>query len=206
MVKATSAYLKRPLYVGAGDLGTNAGQLDTCLADILKLSHRRRALVLIDEADVFLEERSLDELERNAMVAVFLRHLEYFRGILFLTTNWVDTFDEAFQSCIHVSMRYQDLTPKAKRLIWMVFLRKADKASDECPLTEDHLQELSENKLNGRQIKNVAKIAESLAKSRVGSKRISYEDVTLALQTILQFDARVGASWKTAWLDVGFGK
>lgn len=87
-------------------------------------------------------------------------------------------------------MRYQDLTPKAKRLIWMVFLRKADKASDECPLTEDHLQELSENKLNGRQIKNVAKIAESLAKSRVGSKRISYEDVTLALQTILQFDAR----------------
>ena len=83
-----------------------------------------KAIVLIDEADVFLEERTLAHLERNAMVAVFLRQLEcvlplpssllvcafadrlplpharasyrYFRGILFLTTNRVRVFDEAF--------------------------------------------------------------------------------------------------------------
>lgn len=39
-----------------------------------------KAVVLIDEADVFLEQRSLHDLERNAMVAAFLRHLEYYPG------------------------------------------------------------------------------------------------------------------------------
>lgn len=66
-----------PLYVvGAGDLGTTADRLDASLTTILKVSATWRAVVLIDEADVFMEERSLAFLERNAMVAVFLRHLE----------------------------------------------------------------------------------------------------------------------------------
>ncbi|KAI8168695.1 hypothetical protein K4K49_000312 [Colletotrichum sp. SAR 10_70] len=37
-------------------------------------------VVLLDEADVFLEERSLQNLERNALVSVFLRVLEYYDG------------------------------------------------------------------------------------------------------------------------------
>lgn len=66
-----------PLYVvGAGDLGTSADRLDASLTTILKISATWGAVVLIDEADVFMEERSLAFLERNAMVAVFLRHLE----------------------------------------------------------------------------------------------------------------------------------
>jgi len=44
-----------------------------------------RAVLLIDEADVFLERRSLHDLHRNAMVSVFLRVLEYYAGMfLFL--------------------------------------------------------------------------------------------------------------------------
>ena len=67
-----------PLYiVGAADLGTSAPNVDGALAKILKISATWGAVVLIDEADVFLEERALHHIERNAMVAVFLRHLEY---------------------------------------------------------------------------------------------------------------------------------
>lgn len=66
-----------PLYiVGAGDLGTTATKVDSSLSSILKISASWGAVVLIDEADVFLEERALHHIERNAMVAVFLRHLE----------------------------------------------------------------------------------------------------------------------------------
>ncbi len=66
-----------PLYiVGAGELGTNASKVDGSLTGILKISATWGAVVLIDEADVFLEERALHHIERNAMVAVFLRHLE----------------------------------------------------------------------------------------------------------------------------------
>jgi hypothetical protein len=62
--------------VGAGDLGTNPTTLDSALTRIFTLSPLWDAVVLIDEADVFLEERSTSDVERNAMVAVFLRQIE----------------------------------------------------------------------------------------------------------------------------------
>ena len=62
--------------VGAGDLGTDAHSLDTALTTVLSLASSWKAIVLIDEADVFLEKRDLHDLLRNAMVAVFLRQLE----------------------------------------------------------------------------------------------------------------------------------
>ena len=46
-------------------------------------------VVLLDEADVFLEERDVKDLNRNALVSVFLRALEYYDGILILTSNRV---------------------------------------------------------------------------------------------------------------------
>jgi hypothetical protein len=61
--------------VGAGDLGTKATDLDKELQNVFELATSWKAIVLIDEADVFLEQRSLHELERNAMVAVFLRRM-----------------------------------------------------------------------------------------------------------------------------------
>ena len=72
-----SSDVRKPLYVaGAADLGTDARTLDRELTRIFTVSAKWGAVVLIDEADVFLEERSLHDLERNAMVAVFLRQLE----------------------------------------------------------------------------------------------------------------------------------
>lgn len=68
---------RAPLYiVGAGDLGTYADKLDSALQRVLTLASAWKAVVLIDEADVFLEKRDLHDLVRNAMVAVFLRQLE----------------------------------------------------------------------------------------------------------------------------------
>ena len=46
------------------------------LTRIFSAATKWGAVVLIDEADVFLEKRSLHDLHRNAMVAVFLRQLE----------------------------------------------------------------------------------------------------------------------------------
>ena len=63
--------------VGSGDLGTTASALDSALSSILDLASSWKAIVLIDEADVFLERRDVHDLLRNAMVAVFLRQLEY---------------------------------------------------------------------------------------------------------------------------------
>lgn len=69
--------LRRPLYiVNIGDLGTDVCTVDRALVTIFALAPKWNAIVLIDEADVFLEERSSANLERNSMVAVFLRRIE----------------------------------------------------------------------------------------------------------------------------------
>ena len=80
-----SEFLKRPLYcVGAGELGTDPRTLEQQLGKILDVAHVWGAVLLLDEADVFLERRSVHDLHRNALVSIFLRLLEYFQGILFL--------------------------------------------------------------------------------------------------------------------------
>lgn len=62
--------------VGAVDLGVTASKVERKLSWVFEYAARWGAIVLIDEADVFLEARSSHDLERNALVAVFLRKLE----------------------------------------------------------------------------------------------------------------------------------
>ncbi|KAE8380481.1 P-loop containing nucleoside triphosphate hydrolase protein [Aspergillus bertholletiae] len=83
-------------------------------------------VVLLDEADVFLEQRSLEDLERNALVSVFLRVLEYYEGILILTSNRVGTFDEAFISRIQLALHYPDLGPSQRYQIWQTFIDRLE--------------------------------------------------------------------------------
>lgn len=83
-----------------------------------KYANEWDAVVLIDEADVYLEARSEKDLKRNGVVSIFLRALDYFRGILFLTTNRIGRFDEAFMTRIHVAVGYERLTDSAREQIW----------------------------------------------------------------------------------------
>ncbi|KAG2041146.1 hypothetical protein BDR03DRAFT_39278, partial [Suillus americanus] len=72
--EAVAEHLKRPLYVLSSlELSTTPATLEKKLGDVLRLATTWDAVVLIDEADVFLEQRSLHELERNALVSVALR-------------------------------------------------------------------------------------------------------------------------------------
>ncbi|KAM5546005.1 hypothetical protein V8D89_000131 [Ganoderma adspersum] len=183
--EATSEHVRRPLYViGGGDLGTTATSLDQALNRVLDIATSWNAIVLIDEADVFLEQRSLHDMERNAMVAVFLRHVEYYRGILFMTTNRVKTFDEAFLSRIHVALHFQELTPAARKQVWTAFLRKVGAA-----FPEHVVDALAARAVNGRQIKNAVRTASSLAASR--KVALSFKHLTDALDTMEEFTEEV---------------
>ncbi|KAI0840600.1 P-loop containing nucleoside triphosphate hydrolase protein [Hypoxylon sp. FL0890] len=159
--ECVAEYVKRPLYmVSSGDLGVSSGHLDLNLMRIMDLASTWKAVLLIDEADVFLERRSLHDVHRNAMVSVFLRALEYYSGILFLTTNRVNTFDDGFKSRIHVPIRYTDLSSASRLQIWRTLCGRVPGGVD---VDDDGLRSLAEHDLNGRQIKNIIKAAESLA-------------------------------------------
>ena len=109
----------------------------------------------------------------------------YFRGILFLTTNRVRVFDEAFQSRIHVSLRYADLSSDAKRSIWLAFLRRVNGNVPNGGISHDELHALGEKKVNGRQIKNACRTATSLAISR--GEKMRYEHLAEALNAMEEF-------------------
>lgn len=114
----------RPLYpITCGEIGTEPEAVEHNLQNILHLGQAWGCVVLLDEADVFLEQRSLEDLRRNALVSVFLRVLEYYEGILILTSNRVGTFDEAFRSRIQLSIHYKNLNAEDRALIWAKFHR-----------------------------------------------------------------------------------
>lgn len=154
-----SELLKRPLYsITVGELGTNSRDLENTLREILEVCSLWKAVILLDEADIFLEQRSEQDIQRNGMVGIFLRLLEYHQGILFLTTNRVKNFDEAFQSRISISLKYDDLNYESRLQVW-------DNLLNHGKIKNINTKELAKFELNGREIKNMIRLATSLALS-----------------------------------------
>lgn len=172
--------MKVPLYMmSAGDLGIKSSEVEDSLTTILEMVAKWNAVLLLDECDVFLEARSAHDLERNKIVSIFLRTLEYYEGILFLTTNRVNNMDPAFQSRIHINMEYPGLDTAARSQIWNNFLISIDNE-----LSEEQISLLSDVEINGRQIKNILKTGDLLARHR--GTPLRYEHV----KTVLDVERR----------------
>ena len=111
---------------------------------------------------------------RAKLSIVFLRVLEYFSGVIILTTNRVGAFDEAFRSRIHVSLYYPKLDKPTTIQIWERSLSRLRKSSLKLDFSEDEIlrfaqghwleNEKKPSRLwNGRQIKNAFQTALALA-------------------------------------------
>ncbi|CAG8676600.1 41470_t:CDS:2 [Gigaspora margarita] len=152
--------LKRPLWVlDAHELGMDPVTLEVNLSKTLEIGYTWNAILLLDEADIYLERRSTSDLKRNMMVCVFLRLLEYYRGILFLTTNRGKNFDDAIRSRISLFLHYPTLSKDDKLNIWKNFIRRAN-------LSLEVNEQLIEHELNGREIRNIFHISRMIADSR----------------------------------------
>jgi len=148
----------------------------------------------------FLEKRTIQDIHRNALVSIFLRLLEYFQGILFLTTNRVETFDDAFQSRIHIALRYGELSLKAKRAVFKLFIERVrvlDNVST-LPFTEADFTALARHALNGRQIKNTVRTAQALAVNK--GEPLGMGHIRQVLDVLLSFerDLRGGSGYVDA--------
>jgi hypothetical protein len=58
--------------------------------------------------------------------------LEYYHGMLFITTNRLKDFDGAFRNHIHLTISYDPLDIQARKNIWRQHLSKATK-NDKTP-------------------------------------------------------------------------
>ncbi|CAN8105976.1 unnamed protein product [Discula destructiva] len=147
-------------------------------------------VLLLDEADLFLAKRDLGDLERNSLVSVFLRVLDYYDGVLFLTTNRVGVVDEAFRSRIHISFYYPTLKQKQTLAIFELNISRIEEIEkskralevtsagghSRLPLIEIDRKSIMDfarsfwnrnyenpsRRWNGRQIRNAFQVASSL--------------------------------------------
>ncbi|KAK7941504.1 uncharacterized protein PG986_013891 [Apiospora aurea] len=158
------------------------------LAQVLQLATTWKAVVLLDEADVFLEARqdnSPVHQHRNALVAVFLRHLEYFSGIVFLTTNRIHVFDGAMRSRVHLALGYHEPDAAARRARWSYNIHNLPKEQVDASLA-DMLDRLASEPLNGREIANMVATANTFARSRM--ERLQFHHIETVLTVRRDFD------------------
>jgi adenylate kinase family enzyme len=177
----------KPLFpITCGDLGTRPKEVEDALHEIFRLASLWDAILLLDEVDTFFSQRSRQDSDiiRNSLVSVFLRALEYYNGILFLTTNRTGTLDEAFKSRVQVKVYYPPLEEEQTMEIWEMNierLRLIDRQrsqstreprleiydQDIMRFAREHYRERSANdgysRWNGRQIRNAFQIASALA-------------------------------------------
>lgn len=115
-----SELIERPLYsIHSGNLGVSAEDVRKNLETIFKRAKRWDAVLLLDEADVFVLQRG-ESIQQNAIVAEFLRTMEYFTGLLFMTTNRADDVDDAILSRAAAIIDYEVPGKDAIRQVWLV--------------------------------------------------------------------------------------
>ncbi|KAE9374916.1 P-loop containing nucleoside triphosphate hydrolase protein [Stipitochalara longipes BDJ] len=207
--ESVAEYSKKPLYrVTCGDIGTKAEEVEKYLEVVMLLGKTWGCVVLLDEADVFLEQRKIFDLARNALVSVFLRVLEYYDGILILTSNRVGLFDEAFKSRIQLTLRYKNLEEPQRLQVWENFIARLESfqsLSESLTIQSKQnthggidmginskelrkmLPQLAVAKLNGREIRNAVSTARQLAMFR--KEPMGYEHLRVVIEEAKKFDA-----------------
>ncbi|KAJ4325077.1 hypothetical protein N0V84_003620 [Fusarium piperis] len=205
MAEGVAEKFKKPLFqITCGDLGSNAKDVEAALQVNFALANRWDCILLLDEADVFLAERRREDFNRNALVAgqynfvalnprsliepsVFLRVLEYYAGILFLTTNRIGDFDEAFASRIHMSLHYPPLdelsTTKVFKLNLGMIAARYQESGRKIKIDETEIIHIvgsywrnhKEARWNGRQIRNACQTALALAEFDAQPENSKYD-------------------------------
>lgn len=167
--------MERPLYsVQCSQLGTNPDELEEALLKIFARAQRWQAILLLDEADVYVHERG-DDLHQNAIVGVFLRVLEYYNGVMFMTTNRSDSIDDAVLSRCIAKIEYKAPTPNDLKQIWQVLSDVQGLG-----LSNEFINKLVDKYpgITGRDVKNILKLAAMISNGKV----ITMKEIDFAKQ------------------------
>ncbi|KAF2968106.1 hypothetical protein GQX73_g5410 [Xylaria multiplex] len=143
------------------------------LKKILQYATIWQAVVLLDEADVFLEARTDNSYDRNALVAS--------SGVVFLTTNRVSSFDKAMKSRIHLALGYTPPELDVRRQIWLRYLG-AVPAKQSVIKAKEVVDQLAAAELNGREIANAVNTACTMARFEKQPLALKHLETVLEVQ------------------------
>ncbi|KAI9697895.1 MAG: hypothetical protein M1820_007682 [Bogoriella megaspora] len=147
--------VRKPLFsVSVGDVGTTAKDVERNLQTIFELASVWKAILLIV--------------------------LEYYRGILFLTTNQIAQFDVAVQSRIHIALKYNKLTKSQTTKIFRDFIdqyrRQGGIKTEDKDIVKYGNTELFKKGFDGRQIRNIVTTAVGYARG-IGVEKMNLEHI-----------------------------
>lgn len=136
---------------------------------------------------MFLEARNpgAGNSKRNALVAIFLKELEYFSGIVFLTTNRLASFDQAMLSRVHLALGYTPPSSEMRRNIWNQCLSLVPEDENGIQDVDEVVGSLVEERLNGREISNAVNTARTIA--RFSNERLQQVHIKTVLRVRHEF-------------------
>jgi SpoVK/Ycf46/Vps4 family AAA+-type ATPase len=174
-----SEVMGTPLYkVQSTQLGINVDRVEANLEKVLERARRWKCILLIDECDVYLRSRG-DDLVQNAIVGVFLRTLEYYDGIIFLTSNLGTQIDEAIISrCIAVIEYKTPTEPDQKQILRIIAENYGLTISDQ--FVDQFVDHFRKYVISGRDIKSLIRLAGMIASKR--GDDLTIEDIRYVTQ------------------------
>ncbi|KAI0445314.1 hypothetical protein F4803DRAFT_166543 [Xylaria telfairii] len=161
-----------PLYkIICADLGTDLEVLEKRLQEICLRAANWKALLLLDEAEMFIQARHTQDLRQYAVVSTFLNHLDSSEALLFITSTRVDRLDQALESRVTLPIQLPDLSFEAQQRIWMSLIRRLENPSEDQERIWEQFIELDLSAaedgayitMNGRQIKTCITAALTVA-------------------------------------------
>ena len=175
-----SEVMKKPLYcVQSSQLGISVADIENNLNKILYRAEKWDAVLLIDEADSYIYKRGNDILQ-NCIVGTFLRLMEYYNGILFLTSNRPDTIDDAIISRVTLHIKYDLPTFEETVQLWNI-LSENFGMTIETPTIEKLWEKYKP--FSGRDIRNTLK---DISKCFPKTKQVEF-DMIQELEDFLPF-------------------
>lgn len=127
---------------------------------------------------------------RILISTVMLRCLEYYQGIIILTTNRINALDVAVQSRIHLAIQYKDLSQDQRIAIYEDLLKEIpDKnISNRKVITQKLARICKPNiQVNGRQIRNIVMAAQALAQHE-GEEKLTFEHIETVHEATKEFN------------------
>lgn len=190
LAEAVAEASGRPLMkISVADIGLDVTTVEQKLDEYFQLATRWKAILLLDESDVLLAQRGKDlaSYESNSVVSVFLKVLEYYEGILILTTNRILSFDTAIQSRVHLALDFPQMEPADQKAVFHMFLKDLDPSQMDGRAIEAWLDQNFDAyptwAFDGRQIRNMLSAAINIARA---------EERPLALGDIMEIWNRTG--------------
>jgi len=124
-----------------------------------------------------------------------LRVMEYFEGILIMTTNRIKQIDLACQSRIQYAVVYHELTEEQQTTIWKQYHAQLDDSNSEAfergeilKWIKDEADERPGELFNGREIRNVFTGAQTLSYSNRGREgMVSLKNIKEMHRATLEF-------------------